>query len=267
MVVDDVRKMKAQKTLILVHAKHGFKLLLRLLDNHLNNTDVTVVCGYDGLAPPKNDDELKRLMGTGKCQVKDKCDCPCNLCKFNHSDNLRGEKLRVMVADAKQCSEGVSFFAVQRLHLVDVPLSWTEYVQRIGRAVRFNGHANLLPEEKKVEVILYQAQLPQLSPTGADDRTADEKLISRLGDNVKEFEEKLQQIRVDVSIDGPLFASDQPEVIEKSDRSKELQEAVDAVNRALDLPDLSVRGSLSNQTRLASLLCCGVCVHSFRRHN
>lgn len=267
--MDDVCKMEPQKTLVLVHAKHGFKLLLRLFDKHLNNTSVTQVCGYDGLAPPKNDDQLKRLMGTGKCERTLNCNCDCNLCKFNRSDNLRGEKIRVMVADAKQCSEGVSFFAVQRLHLVDVPLSWTEYVQRIGRAVRFNGHANLLPKEKKVEVILYQAQLPQLR-IGTDDRTADEKLLSRLGDNVEEFEKKLQHIRLEVSIDGPLFASHQSEVVEKSDRSKELQAAVDAVNRALG-PDqsdvLSVRGSLSNQTRRASLLCCGVCVPLFRRHN
>ena len=59
-----------------------------------------------------------------------------------------------MVADAKQCSEGVSFFHVRRLILVDVPLSCSEYQQRVGRAVRFNGHKDLDEEDKTVEVTL-----------------------------------------------------------------------------------------------------------------
>ena len=70
----------------------------------------------------------------------------CKFLRFNSHSNLRGEKFRfnlslrgvgdiqnsfalfcdvsrlgVLVADAAQCSEGVSFFAVRRLHLADVP--------------------------------------------------------------------------------------------------------------------------------------------------
>ena len=42
----------------------------------------------------------------------------------------------VMVADATQCSEGVSFLAVRRLHLADVPCSPSGLVQAVGRAIR-----------------------------------------------------------------------------------------------------------------------------------
>ena len=42
----------------------------------------------------------------------------------------------VMVADATQCSEGVSFLAVRRLHLADVPASPSAFVQSVGRAIR-----------------------------------------------------------------------------------------------------------------------------------
>ena len=48
-----------------------------------------------------------------------------------------------MVADAKECSEGVSFFGVRRLLLADVPASSEDLMQRVGRAVRFMGHAGL----------------------------------------------------------------------------------------------------------------------------
>lgn len=54
-----------------------------------------------------------------------------------------------MVADAKECGEGVSFKGVGELILVDVPGGGEELVQRVGRAVRFMGHA-ALPEEQRV---------------------------------------------------------------------------------------------------------------------
>ncbi|CAE8713294.1 unnamed protein product [Polarella glacialis] len=45
------------------------------------------------------------------------------LAEFNAPSNVRGEQYRVLVADAAQCSEGVSFFAVRRVHLADVPVT------------------------------------------------------------------------------------------------------------------------------------------------
>lgn len=89
-----------------------------------------------------------------------------------------------MIADAKECGEGVSFFGVRRLLLAgtglnsfrpgsthasratkltyfvhcipeDVPSTAEEFVQRIGRAVRFLGHAHLPDTERHVEMRLY----------------------------------------------------------------------------------------------------------------
>ena len=74
--------------------------------------------------------------------------CPCNLCLFNDKQhNAQGQCYRIMVADAKECSEGVSFFGVRQFLIVDVPKSASEYIQRVGRAIRFMGHAGL-PEEE-----------------------------------------------------------------------------------------------------------------------
>ena len=84
--------------------------------------------------------------------------CGCALCTFNRPASA----VRVMVADAKACAEGVSFLHVRKLLLVDVPAEPSEFLQRVGRAVRFMGHAGL-PSRMQwyVHVSLYQAVLPR----------------------------------------------------------------------------------------------------------
>lgn len=119
------------------------------------------------------------------------------------------------VADAKECSEGVSFFGVRRLLLVDVPLTAVDLMQRVGRAVRFMGHDRLSVDERRVDVRLYaavidaEADKPKAqrkkkakpakeSPPQA--RTADEELVGRLRKNVLAYYKeltKLQKVAVD----------------------------------------------------------------------
>eukprot|EP00746_Dinoflagellata_sp_MGD_P005649 gnl/MRDRNA2_/MRDRNA2_110949_c0_seq1.p1 gnl/MRDRNA2_/MRDRNA2_110949_c0~~gnl/MRDRNA2_/MRDRNA2_110949_c0_seq1.p1 ORF type:complete len:829 (+),score=167.97 gnl/MRDRNA2_/MRDRNA2_110949_c0_seq1:187-2487(+) len=83
------------------------------------------------------------------------------LSEFNHVSNLRGEKYRVLVADAAQCSEGCSFLAVRRTFLTDVPSSHSQFVQQCGRAIRMYGHRGLAEEEQTVTTQLFVATLPK----------------------------------------------------------------------------------------------------------
>eukprot|EP00928_Gymnodinium_smaydae_P044731 TRINITY_DN29856_c0_g1_i1.p1 TRINITY_DN29856_c0_g1~~TRINITY_DN29856_c0_g1_i1.p1 ORF type:complete len:717 (-),score=212.00 TRINITY_DN29856_c0_g1_i1:130-2280(-) len=91
------------------------------------------------------------------------------LAEFNASSNLRGERYRVLVADASQCSEGVSFFAVRRVLLADVPATPSALVQQVGRSIRMYGHAGLPDEEQSVVATLYAAAFPSWlrEPLGA----------------------------------------------------------------------------------------------------
>jgi hypothetical protein len=91
------------------------------------------------------------------------------LAEFNAPSNLRGERFRMLVADAAQCSEGVSFFAVRRVLLADVPNSPGQLVQQCGRAIRMFGHHGLPEEEQTVTMTAYVAGLPRWmrSPLGA----------------------------------------------------------------------------------------------------
>ena len=53
---------------------------------------------------------------------------------------------RVLVANASDCAEGISFLAVRHVHLTEVPLSQGRFLQICGRALRMFGHASL-PKE------------------------------------------------------------------------------------------------------------------------
>lgn len=82
------------------------------------------------------------------------------LAEYNHVSNIRGEKFRVLVADSLQCSEGVSFLAVRRTFLCDVPGAPSALVQQCGRSIRMFGHRGLPEEEQTVTNRLYIAKLP-----------------------------------------------------------------------------------------------------------
>ena len=71
------------------------------------------------------------------------------------------------------------------LHIVDVPESWTSYVQRVGRAVRAFGHHLLSDNEQKVRVYLHVATLPQEMPAESKDlklRAALDEVSSEFSD-------------------------------------------------------------------------------------
>jgi hypothetical protein len=83
-----------------------------------------------------------------------------SLSSFNHVSNLHGEHYRVIFADTAQCSEGVSFLAVRRMFLTDVPSLHSSFVQVCGRSIRMYGHRGLPENEQQVYIQLYAASLP-----------------------------------------------------------------------------------------------------------
>ena len=167
-IVEDVAAGPPLKTLVIVHRYAGYKLLLRMLGKRLGGE---VVRGFPAArtAAEKRDVAIASLLGSGHDESRGKGSCTCALCAFNRGDG----GARVMVADAKECGEGVSFLGVRRLLLADVPSTAEDLMQRVGRAVRFMGHAMLPAEERNVEVRMYVSTL-KAGPT------AEEVLVERL---------------------------------------------------------------------------------------
>ena len=107
-----------------------------------------------------------------------------------------------MVADAMECAEGVSFLGVRRLLLVDVPIGAVDYMQRIGRAVRFMGHASLPEAERRVEVLMYVAAGSEKGVT------ADEVLVNRLRKASSDYKTELAKLRA-VAVDAGTWADEE----------------------------------------------------------
>jgi hypothetical protein len=86
---------------------------------------------------------------------------------------------------------------------VDVPPNAVDFLQRVGRAVRFMGHARLPEPERRVQVVLYQATLARAQHSAAASGvappaplpTADELLLERLRKNVADYAKQLCALR------------------------------------------------------------------------
>ena len=107
-----------------------------------------------------------------------------------------------MVADAMECAEGVSFLGVRRLLLVDVPIGAVDFMQRVGRAVRFMGHAALPEAERRVEVLMYVAAGSEKGVT------ADEVLVNRLRKASSDYKTELAKLRA-VAVDAGTWADEE----------------------------------------------------------
>ena len=87
---------------------------------------------------------------------------------------------------------------MRKLLLVDVPAEPADFLQRVGRAVRFMGHAGLPSKEQwTVRVTLYQATMPppkSLHETRPPP-TADEVLVKRLRRKLEEYVGSLASTR------------------------------------------------------------------------
>lgn len=207
-IVEDVAAAPSDlRTLVLVHRYAGYKLLLRMAAKRFG---AGAVRGYPAArtAAERGDTTLLPLLGAPHDEAADPSDpCRCALCAFNRGG---AGAPRIMIADAKECGEGVSFFGVRRLLLGDVPSSADELTQRIGRAVRFMGHASLPEAERHVEMRLYVATAKGGAPT------ADELLVERLAADLVGYGPELQRLKAK-AVDAGMWDQCEPCATEAAD--------------------------------------------------
>eukprot|EP00931_Biecheleriopsis_adriatica_P084988 TRINITY_DN5911_c0_g1_i1.p1 TRINITY_DN5911_c0_g1~~TRINITY_DN5911_c0_g1_i1.p1 ORF type:complete len:1474 (+),score=374.20 TRINITY_DN5911_c0_g1_i1:60-4481(+) len=84
-----------------------------------------------------------------------------NLSEFNSPENARGERFLVMIAETAECGEGISFKAVRRQYISDVPETPADFIQQCGRANRMYGHQVLDPDERTLNTQVFCAVLPE----------------------------------------------------------------------------------------------------------
>ncbi|MCA9508075.1 MAG: AAA family ATPase [Myxococcales bacterium] len=97
--------------------------------------------------------------------------CSHDLCKDavlidpKESDAIQEQKINQYNTDKKSIilftfSEGVNLFKTRQLHILEPVLTPATLEQVMGRAVRYRSHAKLLPEQRHVDVFVWQSTLP-----------------------------------------------------------------------------------------------------------
>lgn len=142
-IVRDVMS-NPKKTLILIHSRNGFKQMRAIWELEAAKRKGVKCPGVCWIAHGQYDNKKQ------KATIDKERDL------FNNpATNATGQKIQVIIADAKFYEAGVSFKQVRRLILADVPTTWASYMQRIGRVLRFCGHDILAKQQRKVELLMY----------------------------------------------------------------------------------------------------------------
>jgi hypothetical protein len=74
--------------------------------------------------------------------------------EFNAADNIHGEKDRVIII-TNAGSEGINLLVVQKFHILKQYISSWVLQQASGRAIRYNSHIRLPPDERNVHIRNY----------------------------------------------------------------------------------------------------------------
>lgn len=186
-VVNDVIK-TGRKSLILIHRRHGFKALVEMYK---------IVLG-------------KKFYGEScksKCWLSlyDKDASGAALvAQFNNPDNLRGEKIMTLVVDAQNYSEGVSFYAVRDIYLLNPPESYGMYEQRVGRILRACVYYPLPKSERNVRIVIYVSR-----------GTVDEYLIFNLEKAKEKYDKEMEKEFKNVALDNDFYNKNFVEGIKK----------------------------------------------------
>ena len=174
-----------------------FKLLLEMLKRNQRKSLVLVErnAGFKAVA-----DIIKEGNLCSNCvgSIYEKKASKSILKTFNSPDNLTGSKMRYMVADAKEFSEGVSFFAVRDFYLLNPPLYFGRYLQQIGRVLRSCKHNDLAKDQRTVNIYIMVTK-----------GTIDETALSMLEKEEKEYARdmaRFEKIAVDARVLKEFFA-------------------------------------------------------------
>ena len=112
---------------------------------------------------------------------------------FNQQTNANGSKLKIMLGSPSS-KEGISFYNVQQVHILEPYWNYSRMLQIIGRAVRYCSHKNLEEEKRAVRVYIYIATHPK------EEESIDEYIMNlalKKNKLIGEFERALKEAAVD----------------------------------------------------------------------
>jgi len=99
----------------------------------------------------------KYMLLTGRVDLM--ADLPGALREVNKRRNIRGERIKVVIASSA-AMEGYNFRCIRDVHILDAWWNASRPLQVVGRAIRLLSHASLPPEERNVTLHYHAAALP-----------------------------------------------------------------------------------------------------------
>lgn len=115
---------------------------------------------------------------------------------FNQQSNYNGSKIKIILG-SPSTKEGISFFNVRQVHILEPYWNYSRILQIIGRAVRYCSHKNLPKDDRNVKVYIYLATHPY------EKMTIDQYIMNlALQKNrlIQQFELGLKEAAVDCSL-------------------------------------------------------------------
>ena len=78
---------------------------------------------------------------------------------FNQRDNYNGSKIKIIIGSPSS-KEGISFYNIQQIHILEPYWNFSRMLQIIGRGVRYCSHKNLEEHKRKVKIYIYLSTHP-----------------------------------------------------------------------------------------------------------
>lgn len=164
-VIKDIEKHK-QKSLILIHRRAGFKGLVKAFEL-ISSSNLFPNCDFSCFSKAYDKNDSK------------------NIKEFSKTNNLKGEKIKIFIADSSQFGEGVSFLGVRQLYLFNPSLNYSEYLQLRGRTIRAcSSHHSLPPKQRKVNINICIGKIPKF-------KSIDSFLMKKLEKEEKKYKKQM----------------------------------------------------------------------------
>ena len=128
--------------------------------------------------------------------------------------NMNGEEVLVILG-SNVVQQGISFFNVREVHIMDPWYHLNRMIQVIGRAVRRYSHKNLPPEKRNVMIFLHVASLPEEEYESVDEEIYRKAYFKKY--KMAEIERLLKKNTVDCRLNkyGNIFTrEDYPEPLQ-----------------------------------------------------
>ena len=109
--------------------------------------------------------------------------------------DVEGVRMNLSLANSDVFGEGTSWFGIRTIVLVDVPKSFTEYQQLIGRALRTCGHRKLDRRSRDVEIIIFAAELGASAGEVFTKITADEFFLNKLTSSFEPYNKLVETVQ------------------------------------------------------------------------